>query len=335
MNVNTQKVDDKRGLGMLNKLNKALEKVMPLLTPTAVVVGLLCSAWLHSLSFLVSWIFAVMTFAGSIGSNFRDLGKVMKHPLPIIATFLILHIAMPLLGWAAGSLAFPGDDLTQTGFVLLFVIPTGVVSLVWVTIYGGNIALTLALILLDTLLSPFIVPLSLSLIVGAKVHLDVMAMMNGLLWMVVVPSVVGMILNHLTKGQIKKVWGPRLAPFTKIGLFIVVAINSSVVAPHLKEMNAKLIVIIAVAFVCATIGYLAGWLVSRGMKWDQDVTVALTFNSGMRNLSAGAVLAINFFPPPVVLPVIAGMLFQQLLAAMYGHNLNKRYGLKNEPSQAA
>lgn len=317
---------------MLTKLNKTLEKIMPALTPAAVGAGLLCASWLHTLSFLVPWIFAVMTFAGSIGSNFRDLGKVMKHPLPIVAVFLILHVAMPLVGWAAGTMLFPGDDLTQTGFVLLFVIPTGVVSLVWVTIYGGNIALTLALILLDTLLSPFIVPLSLSLIVGAKVHMDVWGMMNGLLWMVVVPSVIGMVLNHMTKGQVKTVWGPRLAPFTKIGLFIVVAINSSVVAPHLQQMNAKLVGIIVAAFVCATFGYLGGWLVSRAMKWERDVTVALTFNSGMRNLSAGAVIAIGFFPPPVVLPVIAGMLFQQLLAALYGHNLDKKYRLKSQPS---
>ncbi|OXM82762.1 bile acid:sodium symporter family protein [Paenibacillus rigui] len=320
---------------MLNRLNKTLEKVLPFLTPTAIVVGLLCASWLHSFSFLVQWIFACMTFAGSIGSNFNDLRKVMMHPMPIIATFVILHLIMPVLGWGAGTLFFPGDDLTQTGFVLLFVIPTGVVSLVWVTIYGGNIALTLALILLDTLLSPFMVPLSLSIIVGAKVHLDSWSMMQGLFWMVVLPSIIGMVLNQYTKGRIKKVWGPRLAPFTKIGLFIVVAINSSVVAPYLKEVNLKLVTIIVVAFVCATVGYLLGWLASRAMRWERDVTVALTFNSGMRNLSAGAVLAISFFPPPVALPVIAGMLFQQLLAAGYGASLEKKYRLKGQPNQAA
>jgi BASS family bile acid:Na+ symporter len=312
---------------MIYRLNKFLEKVMPFLTPAGVILGLIGSAWLHPLNFLVPWIFAAMTFAGSIGSNFKDLRKVMMHPLPIIATFAILHLVMPLVGWAAGTLFFPGDDLTQTGFVLLFVIPTGVVSLVWVTIYGGNIALTLALILLDTLLSPLTVPLSLSLIVGAKVHMNPWDIMSGLLVMVVIPSLIGMLMNQWTKGKIKTVWGPRLAPFSKIGLFIVVAINSSVVAPYLKGMNSGLILVIAVAFVCATIGYLAGWLISRLMRWDLDVTIALTFNSGMRNLSAGAVLAISFFPPPVVLPVIAGMLFQQILAALYGQRLAKRYGL--------
>lgn len=320
---------------MLIRLNKALEKAMPFITPTAVAVGLIGSVWLHNLSFLVPWIFAMMTFFGSIGSNFKDLRKVMMHPLPIIANFIILHLAMPLLGWGAGSLFFPGDDLTQTGFVLLFVIPTGVVSLVWVTIYGGNIALTLALILLDTLLSPFIVPLSLSLIVGAKVHMDQWEIMRGLFLMVVIPSLIGTFLNQWTKGKIKTTWGPRLAPFSKIGLFVVVAINSSVIAPYLKNMNGQLVEIIVIAFASATVGYVAGWLVSRMMRWEREVTIALTFNSGMRNLSAGAVLAISFFPPPVALPVVAGMLFQQILAAVFGQRLAKRYGVNGHIAKAA
>jgi BASS family bile acid:Na+ symporter len=315
---------------MINRLNKFLEKAMPLLTPTGVILGLLCTSWLHSYSFLTPWIFAAMTFAGSLGSNYKDLGKVLMHPLPIIAIFVILHVLMPLVGWGAGTLFFPGDDLTQTGFILLFVIPTGVISLVWVTIYRGNIALTLALILLDTMLSPFIVPYSLSLMVGAKVQMNPWDIMQGLMWMVVIPSLIGMALNQITKGKIKTKWGPNLAPFSKIGLFVVVALNSAVVAPYLSEMNMKLVSIIVIAFAGATLGYMLGWLVSKLLGWDRELTVAMTFNSGMRNLSAGAVLATSFFPPPVALPVIAGMLFQQILAAIYGHWLGKSYGMNTQ-----
>ncbi|WP_342774612.1 bile acid:sodium symporter family protein [Paenibacillus piri] len=320
---------------MINRLNKFLEKAMPFLTPTGVVLGLLCTSWLHSYSFLAPWVFAAMTFAGSLGSNFKDLGKVMMHPLPIIAIFVILHVVMPLVGWGAGNLFFPGDDLTLSGFVLMFVIPTGVISLVWVTIYRGNVALTLALILLDTILSPFIVPFSLSLLVGAKVQMDAWDIMRGLLWMVVIPSLIGMALNQITKGKIKASWGPNLAPFSKIALFIVVALNGAVIAPYLQQMNTKLVVIILVAFVCATIGYMLGWLFAKLMGWDRDLTIALTFNSGMRNLSAGAVLATTFFPPPVALPVIAGMLFQQILAALYGHRLSKSYGMNGPAATKA
>jgi predicted Na+-dependent transporter len=320
---------------MINRLNKFLEKCMPFLTPVAVLVGLIGSIWLHNLSFIVPWIFAAMTFAGSIGSNFRDLQRVLMHPQPIVVNLIILHLVMPVLGWAAGVIFFPGDELTQTGLVLLFVIPTGVVSLVWVTIYRGNLALTLALILLDTLISPMIVPLSLSWIVGAKVHMEPLDIMGGLLWMVVLPSLFGMMLNQWTKGKIKTKWGPDLAPFSKLGLFVVVAINSSVVAPYLKSFDVKLFKIFVVALVLAAFGYVAGWLVAHWMKWNREVTIALTINSGMRNLSAGAVLAISFFPPPVAIPVIAGMLFQQILAALFGQRLVKKYGIEPTVSKSA
>jgi predicted Na+-dependent transporter len=309
---------------MLNRLNKGLEKVMPLLTPTGVLIGVVGTHWLSNYAGLVPWIFAAMTFSGSLGSNFKDLINVMTHPKPIICIFVILHIVMPFVGWTAGHILFPNDLYTETGYILLFVIPTGAVSVVWVSIYKGNIPLTLSLILLDTLLSPFIVPTSLNLWLGAKVQMDVWAIMKELLWMVVIPSLIGMALNQATKGRIKKSWGPTLNPFSKIGLFVVIAINSSLVAPYLKQFNWKLMLIIIVTLVTTIMGYLAGWAISRWFRWERDVTVAATFNSGMRNLSAGAVLAVQYFPAPVALPVISGMLFQQILAAVFGYLLSKR-----------
>jgi bile acid:Na+ symporter, BASS family len=48
------------------------------------------------------------------------------------------------------------------------------------------------------------------------------------------------------------------------------------------------------------------------------------YNSGMRNISAGAVIAITYFPAPVAIPVIVGMLFQQVLASLVGSVLDKR-----------
>jgi predicted Na+-dependent transporter len=316
---------------VLDRLNKFLEKVMPLITPSGVIFGIISATWLHSYGFLAPWIFAWMTFTGSLGSNYKDMGKVLKHPLPIIAIFIILHVLMPLVGWGIGDLFFPGDDLTQTGFVLLFVIPTGISSVIWVSIYGGNIALTLALILLDTLLSPLIVPYSLSVLVGAKVQMNSWDIMQGLLWMVVIPSLIGMAMNQISKGKVKTKWSPTLAPFSKIGLFLVVALNSSVVAPYLHDMDMKLVSIIVLAFFGASLGYLIGWLVAKTMRWDRDITIALTFNSGMRNISTGAVLAITFFPAPVAVPAVAGILFQQILASLYGHQLGKRLGLTGKP----
>ncbi|MFC6651967.1 bile acid:sodium symporter family protein [Paenibacillus rhizoplanae] len=303
--------------------NRVLERVMPLLTPAAIVVGVLNEALLLPLTWLVPWIFAGMTLIGSLKSNFRDLLAVLVKPQKLIILLVILHVVMPLIGWLAAML-FPGDPYTVTGYVLLFAIPTGVVSVVWVSMHGGNIALTLALILIDTLLSPLIVPATLYVLMGASVQMDAGEMMRGLLWMVVLPSVAGMLLNQFSKGKISTACGPPLAPFVKVGLFIVVSINGASIARYLKHPDGKLFLIIAVTFVTVALGYVIGAFVSRRLHYDHESSVAVQFNSGMRNLSAGAVLAVRYFPPSVALPVISGMLFQQILAACSGMFIRSR-----------
>lgn len=308
-------------------INKVLEKWVPAIAPTSLILGVLLSEWLSPYTAVVPWVFAFMTFAGSLGSNFADLKRVILHPLPLMACLTLLHVWMPLVAWGTGSLVFHGDPLTVTGILLAFIIPTGIISFMWVSIYKGNIALTLSLILIDTFISPFIVPLTLELIIGTSVQIDVWGMMKGLIYMVVLPSVLGMLLNQKTKGQIKSSWGPVLAPFSKLGLIIVISVNSSVIAPYFTDFNFKLVAILLTNFAIAASGYFFGWQTARLMKWDRSILVALTFNGGMRNISAGTVLAITYFPAPVALPVIVGSLFQQILASTYAHLLSKRYGM--------
>lgn len=44
----------------------------------------------------------------------------------------------------------------------------------------------------------------------------------------------------------------------------------------------------------------------------------MMYGAGMRNISAGAVIATTSFPGEVLFPVLIGTLFQQVLAALYG-----------------
>ncbi|MCM3670409.1 bile acid:sodium symporter family protein [Mesobacillus maritimus] len=303
---------------MLTTINNQLEKFMPLITPTSVVIGVIFAEYFIGFSGLIPWIFAFMTFAGSLGSNYSSFKESLKHPLPLLIIFVVLHLFMPVWAWGVGHLTFSGDAEIITGLVLGMAIPTGISSLIWVTIYRGNIPLTLSIILLDTFLSPFIVPFTLSLLIGSKVEMDVLSIMNGLLWMIVLPSIAGMIVNQLTKGKAKTTLSPKLAPFSKMGLGIVVMINGATVAPFLRNIDVKLIFITLTVFFIAFTGYLLAFIIGRGFKWARETVVALTFTGGMRNISAGAVLAIAYFPPAVAVPVVIAMLFQQVLASIYG-----------------
>jgi len=309
--------------------------MMPLITPLGVLIGVLLGGHLSGYTYLSPWIFAFMTFAGSINSSFGDFFGVLKRPAPLIACLFTLHVLMPLTAMGMGHVFFAGDELTITGFILAAAIPTGISSFVWVGIYRGNTALTLAIILLDTLLSPVVVPYTLSVLVGARVALDIGAMMQSLFLMVVLPSVLGMLLNHRTQGQVKQRWGPRLSPFSKLSMGIVVAINGSVIAPYLRDINLRLVQTALVVLAVASLGYILGFLVARMAGWGRDNVVALTLNGGMRNISAGSVLAITYFPAPVAIPVVLGMLFQQSLAALFGYLLGRFYSRRESRGQLA
>ncbi|WP_077214382.1 bile acid:sodium symporter family protein [Bacillus dakarensis] len=309
----------------LNHLNTFLNRVMPLITPASVVIGVLLADFFDSYTFLVVWLFAFMTFSGSLSSNFTSLKHVLAHPSNIIVALLILHVIMPLWAWSVGHIAFPGDVFTITGLVLAVVIPTGVTSFLWVTIYKGNFALALSIILIDTFLSPFIVPASMAFILGESIEMDVLSMMKGLFGMVVIPSLLGMICNQITKGKINEKLGAPLAPFSKIALGIVVMINSSTIAPYLKNIDAKLVFTALIVFLVAATGYILAWLIGKLLKWERDEIISLVFTGGMRNISSGAVIAVAYFPPAVAVPVVIGILFQQVLASLFGYLLEKSF----------
>lgn len=312
---------------MLRALNQRLNRIMPLITPVSIIIGVLCGSILSSFTYLSPWLFAFMTFAGSISLGFKDFFKVLTKPAPLIVCLFILHLAMPLIALGFGHLTFPGDSYTITGLILAAAIPTGVSSFVWVSIYKGNIALTLSIILVDTILAPFAVPGILSLLIGESVHLDAIAMMSSLFWMIVVPSLLGMLLNEWTKGGVALVWNQRLNPFSKLAMAMVVAINGSVVAPYLANFNLRLAGLTIVIITLASTGYLLSYCFSSLLGWTEADQVAIIFNGGMRNISAGAVLAVSYFPAPVAVPVVLGMVFQQMLASLVGFLLGRRVRL--------
>ena len=314
---------------MLYKLNKTLEKIMAILIPTCLIIGVLLAEWVKDFSMLIPWIFAFMTFAGSLNSNFASMKRAVLNPFPLILAIFILHIFMPLWAWGVGHIVFSGDFFTITGLVLSMAIPTGISSFVWVAIYKGNTALVLTIILVDTLLSPLVVPLTMSLLVGGNIEMDVFSMARGLILMVVIPSLIGMMLNELTKGKVVGILSARLAPFSKIGMGCVVMLNGAVVAPYLIDINLKLVGVAIVVFLIAMSGYFIAFMSGKLFKQDKETVIALTYSGGMRNISAGAVLAITYFPAAVAVPVVLGMLFQQTLASVYGVGI-KRYFQKQE-----
>lgn len=317
-------------MSFLSSFNRFVEKWMPAIAPVSLLIGVVFSGPIGRLAFLVPYIFAFMTFCGGLNSNFRDMADVLHHPIPVLAVFLLVRVAMPLLALGTGNLLFRAEPYFVTGMVLEFVVPTAVVSFMWSTMYGGNASFTLSILLIDTVLAPFTIPLTLRLLAGSAVSMDAGSMMADLMRMVAVPALCAVSLNQVTGGKAKKVLSARLAPFSKMALILVIVINSTRVAPFVKHLTPTLIGVAAAILIVAASGYAIGWGCALLLRQKRDIVVSMVFGVGMKNISAGAVIAAEYFPPEVMFPVMIGTLFQQVLASVFAHFLSQKANTAQE-----
>lgn len=303
---------------MLEKGNQFIEKWMAFVTPLCMLVGIsFPDVAAHGLPY-VTLVFAFITFTGALKSEFNDVLRVFHDPKPLLCMLVMIHVVIPAVACGAGHLFFGSDPYAITGMVLEFSVPTAVVGLMWVTIYNGNNPLSLSLVVIDTILSPFLIPVTLRVLVGSQVEIDATMMMRQLIFMVALPAIAAMVLNQATHGAVKNTWPKKLALFSKFALMFVVTSNSSKVAPYVRHMNLERVAIGAAILVLATGSYALGWGVARVLHQDKETTISMIYGTGMRNISAGAVIAGACFPGAVMYPVMIGTLFQQVLAAFYG-----------------
>ena len=152
---------------MLRKFNSFIEKWMALVTPTCLLLGV-CFPDIAKCGLpYVPAVFAFMTFAGALKSRFKDVANVFRHPGSLLIIMLLVHVVIPTAACGAGHLFFGNNMELITGMVLEFAVPTAVVSLMWVTIYDGNSPLSLSLVVLDTVLAPFLIPATLKILLGS------------------------------------------------------------------------------------------------------------------------------------------------------------------------
>lgn len=296
---------------------------MPVVVLSCVAAGVLLPNAFSPFNGVVPFVFAFMTFQGSLSNTFGQLLEVFRRPLPLLAILFTTLVFMPLLAFFLGSVFFGGNPNIVTGLVLGYSIPVGVVSFMWVGMMGGNGSLGLAAILVSTVLSPFTMPLTLQLLLGATIEVDVAGMMFDMIVMIALPALAGMVVNDLTHGWGCRTLSPAAAPLSKLFLMLVITCNATSVSPYVLHMTWERAATACFVLTLTSSGFLWGTLAARLMRLPRAETVTMGYDCGLRNISSGTVIATQYFPGEVVFPVMCGTFFQQMLAAMYGKIFTK------------
>ena len=314
------------------QLNNWIANNIPFLILAALIAGLLFPTQLGVFSPYVGYMMIFQTFANSLGGGFRDLAQVMAHPKPVLLTMLTLHVLMPVIALGAGVLIFPQNPLYTLSLVLVESSPAALSSLIWMTIGGGSTGICLSTVLLDSLLSPLILPLTLRLLCGSVVELDTFGMIRDLFVMIVVPAALAMVLCRLLGQSICAKAKQRLSPFSKLALLVIICANVTRCAPFLHELNRELVLLLCITLAMRLIGLGLGFLLSTLFRFPYPVELTVTVNSSMRNNAAAATLAAQYFPSEVVFSPSVSPLFSQLTSSLAVRALQKRQQKIDHPA---
>ena len=305
------------------RLGAFIGKHMAYLVPLCVVAGVLFPGVFGPLKAIVPLIFAAMTFQGALNNTFEQLLAVFRHPLRLLVILAVAEVLMPCLAYLLGSLLFGDNVSLLTGVVLEYSVPIAVISFMWVGIYDGDGPLCLASILVSTVISPVSIPVTLSILLGASIHIDAMGMVGDMVVMIALPALAGMLVNELTRGWGHERLSPVLSPASRLITIVLITANSTSMSEYVLNMTWQRLEVALFILVFATSGFFWGLLAARILHGSQPLLATMSFTCGMRNISSGAVIAAQYFPGETVFPVMCGTLFQQVLAATFGHIIER------------
>jgi len=299
------------------RLNHYLERLIPITTPFSIVLGFLLPFVFSLLKPYVLLLFGIMTFSGALKLRAAELGKSVRNPAPILLFFAAAHVLMPVIAMLVSSRFFANNDIVS-GFVLLFSGPTAVSGFIWVLILKGDMALCLTLILIDTILAPIVVPGTISVLMGAKTTMDMSGIAISLLFMVVIPTIIGVTVNETSKGKIPAAICPYFDPFAKICLMLVIATNAALVAPAVKLTNPLIWQVGLLVITLTIAGFLIIKLITVLVRCRSPKDITMIISGGLKNNSATMTIAVAFFPEAAVLPTLMSIIVQQSIAAIMG-----------------
>ncbi|PWW07121.1 putative Na+-dependent transporter [Paenibacillus cellulosilyticus] len=295
---------------------------MFLLIPGSLVIGFLCSSVLRPMVDAVPYLFAYVTLTMAIGCGLGQLRQVLRRPGIIGWTFVLTHIAAPLIAYGIGAALFGAHSPYVVGFVLFAIIPLGVSSVLWVGMSGGSVALMLALVVIDSAISPIVVPSGIKLMFGAVVDIDTGGMIRDLVLIIVAPTVIGVTLYELSKGRIQSKVQHIASPISKLCFVAVVALNAAAIEPYVEQLKDDMIRLVPVSILLVAICYALGYFGALPFR-NRETLVTVSYASGMRNISLGIVLAMGYFDPLSAVPVVLSILIQQPMATLHHYVLQK------------
>lgn len=219
-----------------------------------------------------------------------DFKPVLMRPKDIIIGEFAQFIVMPLLAWIlCRILQLPAE--LALGVILVGCCPGGTASNVICYLANGDIALSVAMTGVSTLLAPLVTPALVYLLAGEEVNVDVIGMFLSIVEVVIIPILLGFIVNRYLGRFTEKV-----TPLLPLISTIAIAVIIGIVVSHNSANILSCSFLVGVAVILHNIlGLVLGYMAGRMMGLPHSKRTAIAIEVGMQNSGLATSLAATHF----------------------------------------
>ena len=233
----------------------------------------------------------------------HDFRIVLQRPKDILVGCLAQFTVMPLVAWGLAK-AFSLPDELALGVILVGCCPGGTASNVITFLARGDLALSVGITAMSTVLAPLLTPLLVWLMAGTLVDVDTVGMLLSILYVVIAPIIGGFLVQRFFPKFTQKAV-VYLPAFSTLMIAAVVAMVVSHTADRL--LSAGLLVIVVVVL-HNLLGLTIGYTIGRLLRFSREKCIAISIEVGMQNSGlASSLAAIHFASFP--LATIPGAVF--------------------------
>lgn len=223
-----------------------------------------------------------------------DFKMVMVRPKAVALGLIAQMVMLPILAYGI-VLAFGMTGAVAVGVMILALCPGGTTSNLYTYLAKGDIALSVTLTSLVSLIAPFTVPLMIvlfmSLLMGQEeyIQLPVMQTILQLVGITIIPICIGMFINHKKPEWSKKADKP-VKLFSILFLFFIVILITVQNVHNMEEYFAKAGI---AAIILNIASMILGYVLAKVAKLNESQSKAIGIEVGFQNGTLAIVIALT------------------------------------------
>ncbi|WP_311765300.1 bile acid:sodium symporter family protein [Streptomyces zingiberis] len=293
--------------------------VFPVLVLAAGATGLLAPSAFTGWGPAVPYLLGVVMFGMGLTLTPPDLRGVARRPWVLLLGLSAQYLIMPGLGWLiAHALGLP--PALAAGLVLVGCAPGGTASNVVTYLARGDVALSVSVTSVSTLLSPLVTPPLALLLAGEFLPVDAGSMVTDILRTVLLPVLAGLAVRLLAGRRVERALG--VLPWLSVAAIgVIVAV---VVAGSADAIGAAAGTVVLAVILHNGLGLALGWAAGRAARLDAPAGRALAFEVGMQNSGLAASLAAGHFGAVAALPAAVFSVWHNVSGALLATWFSRR-----------